>query len=157
MTKQRFFWCEMWEKNLTRWPFNRNTEVLKLTRAREQNLQNNSCFFVVLLLNVEGTLVELNRLRCDRCLHRWCTEGESGNPECLKAIRDLRAQTRGSAHLAHKQAYYKKLKLDPSGVECPPPWNSEATAVSVVGGNAPLGRRSDQDKPGRQAHLHCLD
>lgn len=80
-----------------------------------------------------------------------------GNPECLKAIRDLRVQTRGSVHLACKQAYYKKLKLDPSGVKCPRPWNSEATAVSVVGGNAPLRLRSDQDKPGRQAHLYCLD
>lgn len=49
------------------------------------------------------------------------------------------------------------LKLDPSGVECPQPWNSEATAVSVVGGNAPLRGRSDQDNSGLQAHLHYSD
>lgn len=113
------------------------------------------CFCVVLLLSVEGTLAELNRLRplFAQVMYR---EREWGILS-VKAIRDLRAQTRGSVHLACKQAYYRKLKLDPSGVECPRPWNSEATAVSVVGGNAPLRLRSDQDKPWRQAHLHCLD
>lgn len=70
-----------------------------------------------------------------------------GNPECLEAIRDPRVQTRGSVHLACKQAYYKKLTLDPAGVQCPRPWNSETTAVSVVGCNAPLRRRSGQAKP----------
>lgn len=55
------------------------------------------------------------------------------NPECLKAIRDLKAQTRGNVQLACKQAYYKKVKLDPPGVKCRRSWNSEATAVSVVG------------------------
>ena len=48
-------------------------------------------------------------------------------------IRDLKPEPRGHVPLACKQAYYKKLKLEPLGVECPQSWNSKATAVSVVG------------------------
>lgn len=55
------------------------------------------------------------------------------NLECLTASRDLRLKPCGTVPLASKQAYYKKLKLEPLGVECPQLWNSQATAVSVVG------------------------
>ncbi len=60
------------------------------------------------------------------------------NPECLTTIRDLKLEPRGNVPLACKQAYYKKLKLEPLGVKCPQSWNSKATAVSVVGALAAL-------------------
>ena len=55
----------------------------------------------------------------------------------MTAIRDLKHKPRGSVPLACKQAYYKKLKLEPLGVECPQSY-SKATAVSVVGALAAL-------------------
>lgn len=60
------------------------------------------------------------------------------NLECQTAIRDLKPKPSGNVPLACKQAYYKKLKLEPLGVECPQSWNSKATAVSVVGALAAL-------------------
>lgn len=60
------------------------------------------------------------------------------NPECLTASKDLKPEPRGKGLLACKQAYYKKLKLEPLGVQCPQSWNSKTTAVSVVGALAAL-------------------
>lgn len=51
---------------------------------------------------------------------------------------DLKLQPDGYVPLESKQAYYKKLKLEPLGVKCPQSWNSKATAVSVVGSFAAL-------------------
>ncbi len=65
------------------------------------------------------------------------------NPKCLTAIRDLKPEPGGNVPLACKQAYYKKLKLELLGVECPQSWNSKATAVSVVGALAVLTEGSD--------------
>lgn len=65
------------------------------------------------------------------------------NPECVTAIRDLKPQPCGNVPLACKQAYYKTLKLEPLGVECPQSWNSKATAVSVVGVLAALTKGLD--------------
>lgn len=55
------------------------------------------------------------------------------NLVCLTSVRRVQPEPRGNVSLASKQAYYKKLKLEPLGVEYPQSWNSEATAVSVVG------------------------
>lgn len=45
---------------------------------------------------------------------------------------DLKPRNRSSAFSACKHAFYKTLKVEPTGVECPQSWNSEATAVSIV-------------------------
>ena len=55
------------------------------------------------------------------------------NLECLTAIRDLKPKPCGKVPLTCKQAYYRNLKLEPLGVKCLQSWNSQATAVSVVG------------------------
>lgn len=65
------------------------------------------------------------------------------NPECLTAIGARKRKPHGNVPLACKQAYYKKLKLEPLGVECPQSWNSKATAVSVVGAHAAMTEGRD--------------
>lgn len=65
------------------------------------------------------------------------------NPDCLTAIEDLKHKPCGNMPLACKQAYYRKLKLEPLGVRCPQSWNSKATAVSAVGAYAAVTDGSD--------------
>lgn len=72
-----------------------------------------------------------------------CYQVRLRNLECLTALRDLKPEPCGSVLLACKQAYYKKLKLEPLGVECLQSWNSRATAVSVVGALSALLEDSD--------------